>query len=284
MTFPHRDVNTDSSRSAPALSVSRERATTRGKRDEEGFPGPAVVVDGVALPGRQVDPGHEAPRMIRSRSGANIILFGPPGVGKGVQARTLVETQALGYLSTGDAIREEIRRGTAVGKRLQALTASGRFADDETVLKIVASRLDRDEFRHGFIMDGFPRTLRQAELFDRMLRERGRQVDVALFLRASEATILARLSGRLVCSVCCRSYHSAFDRPRVEGRCDACGGSVARRHDDDPETHRRRLDLYTTQTAPLEEYYGRAGVLVYIDGERPAREVAATVRRAVHRF
>lgn len=220
--------------------------------------------------------------MIRPRSRANIILFGPPGVGKGVQARALVETEALGYLSTGDAIRDEIRRGTAVGERLEALVRSGRFADDATVLKIVASRLDGDDFRRGFIMDGFPRTVRQAELFDRMLRERGRQVDVALFLRASEATILARLSGRLVCSACGWLYHSAFNRPRVAERCDVCGGSVVRRHDDDPETHRRRLDIYTRETAPLEEYYRRAGVLVYIDGERSAREVAATVQRAVH--
>ena len=220
--------------------------------------------------------------MIRPKSGRNIILFGPPGVGKGVQAKVLIKEEALAYLSTGDAIRDEIRRRTPIGKRLEELTARGSFADDETVLDIVASRLDGKDFRFGFIMDGFPRTVRQAEMFDRMLEARGRRVDVALFLRASMETILARLSGRLVCRRCGLSYHSAFRRPRVDDVCDSCGGTVARRKDDDSEVLRRRLDIYTKETAPLEEYYRRSSVLARVDGGLSVAEVAVRIRRAVH--
>ena len=221
--------------------------------------------------------------MIRSKVRRNIVLFGPPGVGKGVQARFLVEEEALGYLSTGDSIRDEIRRGTALGARLESLVACGRFADDETVLDIVASRLDGEDFKDGFIMDGFPRTVRQAELFDRMLEDRGRRVDCALFLRAPEQTILARLSGRMVCSACGLTYHRTFKRLERDSVCDACGGPVVRRHDDDPNTHRRRLAIYKDETAPLEKYYDRRGVLAHVDGDRPVADVAATVRGVIGR-
>ena len=240
------------------------------------------MVNDVTHSGGQTSRGREAQEMIRAKSERNIVLFGPPGVGKGVQAKVLIEQEALSYLSTGEVIREEIQRRTPMGRRLEELTDRGRFADDETVLDIVASRLDGQGFRCGFIMDGFPRTVPQAEMFDRMLERRGRRVDVALFLRAPEETVLARLSGRLICSRCGRSYHSAFKRPRVDDVCDSCGGTVARRKDDDPVVHRRRLDLYTEETAPLEAYYRRSGVLAQVDGDLSVAEVAARIRRVVH--
>ena len=219
--------------------------------------------------------------MIRSKGRKNIILFGPPGVGKGVQAKVLAQEEELGYLSTGDALRDEIRRGTPLGARLEGPVARGEFADDETVLKIVASRLDGEDFLQGVVVDGFPRNIRQAELFDRMLAEKGQEVHRALFLRAPEETLLQRLAGRMVCSECGFSYHGTFRKPKVDDVCDSCEGPVVRRHDDDPETHRRRLEIYRADTAPLEKYYERQGVLTYIDGDRSVAEVAAAVRGAI---
>lgn len=276
----HSELNFSDRQIASGLG-SGPLSSRDGKPEHEAFPDAATVVNQVTRPGNRTSQGSEPPEMIRPKPGRNIVLFGPPGVGKGVQAKVLINEEKLGYLSTGDAIREEIRRRTPVGRRLEELTARGCFADDETVLGIVASRLDRPEFRFGFLMDGFPRTVRQAEMFDRMLAERGRRVDVALFLRAPEETILARLSGRLICSRCGASYHSAFRRPRVDDVCDSCGGAVARRKDDDPEVHRRRLEIYVKETAPLEDYYRRQGVLAQVDGDRPVAEVAVRIRRAV---
>lgn len=257
--------------------------STRGRKEQlETFArDPAMVNVGTGL-GDPASAGREVQEMIRAKAGRNIILFGPPGVGKGVQASLLIKEQGLSYLSTGDAIRDEIRRRTAIGQRLETLIAQGRFADDVTVLSMVASRLDSPGFRAGFIMDGFPRTVTQAEMFDRMLEERGRSVDLALFLRAPAETILARLAGRLVCDDCGQSYHSAFRRPRVDGVCDTCAGTITRRKDDDPDVYRRRLELYFEETAPLEEYYARTGVLANIDGDHPVAEVASKIRRAVH--
>ncbi len=219
--------------------------------------------------------------MICRRSVRNIVLFGPPGVGKGVQARMLADRAGLGYLSTGDIIRDEIQRGTQFGRRVGVAIAQGKFADDETILEIVQSRVDGANLSSGFILDGFPRTVRQAEMLDRILSDRGRSLQCALFLRASERTILQRLAGRLVCSDCGCSFHSAFRRPQVVGVCDGCGGRVTRRSDDAPETHRRRLKIFEDVTASLQDYYTRQGLLSEVNSDESVDEVARRIAEAI---
>jgi len=213
----------------------------------------------------------------------NVILFGPPGVGKGAQAQLLSHRFGLRHLSTGEVIREEIARGTPLGIRVREAVNRGEFADDKTVLDIVTARIDRPEYAKGFVMDGFPRTVRQAELFDKLLEKRGRKVSWALFINAPEKTILERLTGRLVCSQCGRTYHRVFQRPHIDELCDDCMGKVIRRHDDDPATHKERLRTYHDKTLPLSEYYEKGGTLVNINGDRTVDEVHAEISRAIDR-
>jgi adenylate kinase len=211
-----------------------------------------------------------------------VILFGPPGVGKGAQAEILSHRFGLCHLSTGEVIREEIARGTPLGLKVKDAVNRGKFADDETVLGIVMSRIDVPTFAPGFIMDGFPRTLRQAGMFDEMLAARGRKVDHALFIDAPQEVILKRLEGRRICSQCGETYHKEFKRPHIHGICDKCKGKVVRRHDDDPETHKERLVTYYEKTFPLAEYYKEKGVLVYIKGDQPIDAVAEEIARTLN--
>jgi adenylate kinase len=221
--------------------------------------------------------------MIPQTNGRNIILFGPPGVGKGAQAQILSHRYELPHLSTGEVIRDEIARETTLGLKVKDAVNQGQFADDETVLGIVMSRIDLPEYQRGFVMDGFPRTVRQAELLDKLLSGRGRKVSYALFISAPEATILQRLSGRRVCSKCGKTYHKEFNRPQIHGICDKpCFGKVVRRPDDTPEAHRDRLRTYAEKTLPLEQYYARSGNLVHINGDLTVEGVADEIRRAIN--
>lgn len=213
----------------------------------------------------------------------NIILFGPPGVGKGAQAQILSHRYELPHLSTGEVIRDEISRETPLGLKMKDAVNHGQFADDETVLGIVMSRIDGPEYRRGFVMDGFPRNVRQAELLDKLLAERGRKVSYALFISAPEKTILERLAGRRICSKCGKTYHKEFNRPKIHGICDdPCFGKVVRRPDDTPEAHRDRLRTYAEKTLPLDKYYGRSGILVRINGDLTVDGVADEIRRAIN--
>ena len=206
-----------------------------------------------------------------------IVLFGPPGVGKGAQASILSRSRGLVHLSTGDLIRDEIRRGTRLGIRVRDAVNRGEFADDETVLGIVMARIDRPEFQDGFVMDGFPRNIRQAELLDSLLAERGLRVACAVFITAADEIVLQRLAGRRVCSRCRTTYHEQFRRSKTEGICDDCGGVLERRHDDDPVTHRERLLTYHRQTEPLAEYYKRTGIIRTVDGDQTIDRVAIEI-------
>jgi adenylate kinase len=208
-----------------------------------------------------------------------IVLFGPPGVGKGAQARELSRHYGLVHLSTGDLIREEIRRATPLGRKVKDAVERGEFADDETVLGIVMSQIDRPEFIEGFVMDGFPRNLRQAEMLDQLLEERGRRITSALFITAPDEVVLRRLAGRRVCANCGATYHEDFFRSRTASICDDCGGRLELRHDDDPATHRERLSIYRSQTAPLADYYQQTGVLRTVNGNQPINAVAAEIRQ-----
>lgn len=220
--------------------------------------------------------------MSRAKNGRNIILFGPPGVGKGAQAQILSRRYGLYHLSTGEVIREEIAKGTPLGLRVKDAVNRGQFADDETVLGIVMSRIDLPEYAEGFVMDGFPRTLRQAAMFDTLLADRGRKVSYALFIDAPEEVILIRLGGRRICSQCGETFHKEFKRPKIHGICDRCMGKVIRRHDDDPDTHRERLRTYREKTLPLSEYYTGRGALVLINGNQTVDVVAAEISRTIN--
>ena len=210
-----------------------------------------------------------------------IVLFGPPGVGKGAQAAIMSKEYGLVQLSTGDAIREEIKKGTPLGCRVQDAVSKGLFADDETVLGIVMSKIDAPEMREGFIMDGFPRNTRQAEMFDKLLAERKRKVTHALFIVAPDEVVLKRLGGRLVCSKCGATYNENVKPPRKAGVCDSCQGPVARRKDDDPKTQMDRLEQYRVQTTPLIDYYARSGVLRKVNGDQSIDAVSAEIARAI---
>lgn len=210
-----------------------------------------------------------------------LVLFGPPGVGKGAQAGIISKKYGLVHLSTGDLIREEIKKGSPLGKRVQEIVAKGQLVDDETVVGIILGHIDRPECRDGFLMDGFPRTIRQAEMLDRMLAERKRKVTQSLFILAPDAVVLKRLGGRLTCSKCGATYHEESKRPKADGVCDACKGPVGRRKDDEPQTQKDRLEAYKAQTTPLEAYYRKSGVLKAINGNQTIEAVAAEIARAI---
>jgi len=210
----------------------------------------------------------------------DVVLFGPPGVGKGAQAAILSGRVGLVRLSMGDALRAEASSGSTLGCRIRARIDAGHFADDETVCAIVESSLSRQPASR-FVLDGFPRTIAQAERFERWLASVGRSVERALLITAPEATILARLCGRLVCSRCEQTFHASFRPPRVDGSCDRCGGVVARRADDDPGVQSGRLVRYRQRTAPLVEFYRARGVLYEIDGGGSVPQVWRRVRRSL---
>ena len=220
--------------------------------------------------------------MTPTGNGRNIILFGPPGVGKGAQAQILSHRHHLSHLSTGEVIRNEIGRESPLGLRVKEAVSRGEFADDETVLGIVMSVIDRPEYQMGFVTDGFPRTVHQAEMFDDLLARRGRKVSYALFMEAPEETILTRLQGRRICASCGQTYHKEFKRPRIHGICDTCKGKVVRRHDDNPTVHRDRLRTYYEKTLPLSEYYRKTGNLVIINGNQTVDEVAAEIEKTIY--
>jgi adenylate kinase len=217
-----------------------------------------------------------------NKNGRNIILFGPPGVGKGAQAGFLSHKYQLGLLSTGDAIRDEISRGTEAGLRVKEAVEAGSFADDKTVLNIVLSRIDQPSFQQGFVIDGFPRTVGQAVEFDRLLLDRDRHVDYAIFIVAPESVVLQRLGGRLICSGCGRTYHKQFHRPRLDGICDVCKDPIVSRHDDHPDVHKERLRTYHEKTAPLADYYLGREKLREINGDQTIGEVAAEIGRTIN--
>ena len=209
----------------------------------------------------------------------NIILFGSPGVGKGAQADLLSRREAIPHLSTGDLLRDEIARGSDVGRRVQREIDRGRFADDETVLGLVAERIDQPAFQRGFVLDGFPRTPEQAESLDELLRARGRQVSLAILIDAEEETILRRLGGRLVCASCRATFHCEFRPPARPGACDQCGQRLVRRPDDAPEYCRERLRIFFRRTRPVLEHYRARGLLARVDGESEVREVSGQIRK-----
>jgi adenylate kinase len=197
----------------------------------------------------------------------NLILLGPPGAGKGTQAKLLEDKRGLKQLSTGDMLRGAVAAGTEMGKKAKAVMDRGDLVSDDIVVSIIAERLDKPDVRKGFILDGFPRNQAQAEALDRMLGDKGLKLDAVVEMKVDDEALVERLAGRYTCAKCGKGYHDSFQKPKKPGICDVCGSTeFIRRADDNEKTVRDRLQIYNRQTAPLVDYYGRTGVLHKVDG------------------
>lgn len=210
------------------------------------------------------------------------ILLGPPGAGKGTQAQRLESVHGLRQLSTGDMLRAAIAAGTPVGLRAREAMEAGELVSDEIVVGVIADRIDAPDCVNGFLLDGFPRTVAQAEALDAMLAERGQKLSAVVEIAVPEERLAKRLTGRFSCATCGEGYNDHFKLPKVEGVCDRCGGTgFTRRKDDNPETVNQRLAAYHKLTEPLFPYYRERGLLVMVDGEQAIDKVAHDVDRAI---
>lgn len=195
-----------------------------------------------------------------------LVFLGPPGAGKGTQARILSERFGLGQLSTGDALRAAVAAQTDAGKAAQSVMEAGGLVSDEIVNAIVAKTIDGPDFRIGTIFDGYPRTINQAEALDEMLKKRGEKIAVAISLEVDEKALIERISGRFTCANCGEGYHDSFKQPQTSGQCDICGKhDFKRRADDNAEAVKTRLEAYHSETAPLLEYYGNQKLVQKVD-------------------
>lgn len=209
------------------------------------------------------------------------VLLGPPGAGKGTQAVRLVEKYEIPHISTGDIFRKNIKEGTELGKKAQEYMNAGALVPDELVVDLVKDRLQQDDCKNGFLLDGFPRTIFQAEKLDEFLSESNLKMDIVINLKVEKEALIKRLTGRRVCKDCGASYHIVNIPPKKEGVCDICGGELIQRKDDNFETVENRINVYEEQTAPLIGYYKEAGSLVDFDGEASLDEVFDAIVQAI---
>ncbi len=200
----------------------------------------------------------------------NLILLGAPGAGKGTQAEILCERLQIPTISTGNMIREALKSGTEMGLKAKAFIEAGQLVPDEVVIGIVDERLRQEDCKNGFILDGFPRTIPQAEALDRM----GITIDRVVDINVPDEVITRRVSGRRVCLDCGNTYHIETKKPQVENVCDRCGSTLVQRKDDEPATVQERLKVYHDQTEPLRDYYAAAGKLLVMDGQQGIQEIA----------
>lgn len=203
----------------------------------------------------------------------NIILLGAPGAGKGTQAAVICEKLNIPTISTGNIIREALKNGTEMGLKAKSYMDAGKLVPDEVVIGIVKERLAKDDCAKGFILDGFPRTIPQAEALDAM----GVVIDKVIDIEVADEVIVNRLSGRRVCEQCGRPYHLESLKPKVEGICDDCGGTLVQRKDDSIETVKARLDIYHNETEPLKDYYAKQNKLVVVEGQDTVEETSKLV-------
>jgi adenylate kinase len=208
----------------------------------------------------------------------NLILLGPPGAGKGTQAKILEEKRGLKQLSTGDMLRAAIAAGTEVGKKAKAIMDRGDLVSDDVIIGIVSDRMDQSDIKNGVIFDGFPRTTAQAEALDKMLAGRNQKLDAVIEMKADDDALVRRISGRYSCAKCGQGYHDEFAQSKKPGVCDVCSGTeFTRRADDNEKTVRDRLAVYNKNTAPLVEYYKQKGNLRVVDGMAEIAAVTSVV-------
>lgn len=210
-----------------------------------------------------------------------IVFLGPPGAGKGTQARKVAEKLGIIHVATGDILREDVNQGSALGLQARTFMERGELVPDNLVIAMIMERISRPDAAKGALFDGFPRTIRQAEALEASLEERGRSVTRAVYLKVGEAALISRLAGRWLCRECGASYHEATHPPTQAGRCDRCGGTLYQRSDDAPGTVRRRFQVFLEQTGPVLEFYRQRGLLAEVAGEGPIEEVTQRIMRAV---
>lgn len=212
----------------------------------------------------------------------NLVLLGAPGAGKGTQAKRIEQEFGIIQLSTGDMLRAEVSSGTAIGKQADEIMKAGQLVPDGIIIGLIDSRLDREDCRPGFILDGFPRTLAQAAALDAMLARKHLKLDKVISIEVDDEAMVERISGRYTCARCGEGYHDRFKQPKVEGVCDVCGSTeFVRRADDNAETVRQRLKAYHSQTEPIIAYYDKQALVRRIDGMRAIDEVTEEIVAAL---
>ena len=210
-----------------------------------------------------------------------VVLLGPPGAGKGTQATGIAEKYNILHISTGDIFRANVKQGTPLGLKAKEYMEKGALVPDELTCDLVEDRIMQDDCANGYLLDGFPRTVFQAEHFDKFLASKGQKLDYVIDIQVPDEVLVPRAAGRRVCRSCGKPYHVTAMPPLVEGVCDVCGGEVYQRADDAEETVKSRLAVYHNQTAPLTEYYGKAGILKAVDGNQAMDKVFAEICKAL---
>ncbi len=212
----------------------------------------------------------------------NLVLLGPPGAGKGTQAKLLEDSRSLVKLSTGDMLRAAVAAGTDLGRKAGDIMERGQLVPDDLVIGLIAERMDEGGSGEGYILDGFPRTIAQAEALDRLLKERGKKLDRVIVMEVDDDALVERIAGRFACANCGEGYHDLYKLPKVEGVCERCGGTqFVRRKDDNEEVVRARLKAYHAQTEPLIDYYQRQGKVRAVDGMADIGTVTKEIGRAL---